>query len=139
VKRVLVDTGPLVAMLSANDQYHAVCVETLKVIPAPLLSCWPVVTEAMWLLRNYPFAAQQLLESISSGFLRLLTIADSEAKELAGVMRKYEELHPQLADAALVYLANREGIETIYTLDRRDFSVYRSARKRPFRLLPNLR
>jgi predicted nucleic acid-binding protein len=36
----------------------------------------------------------------------------------------------------LVYLAHRENIDMIFTLDRRDFSVYRSARKRPFHLLP---
>ena len=51
-------------------------------------------------------------------------------------MRRYQGIRPQLADAAIVYLAEREGIDTIFTLDRRDFSVYRSARKRPFRILP---
>ena len=51
-------------------------------------------------------------------------------------MRTYEDIRPQLADAALVYLADREGIDTIFTLDRRDFSVYRSARKRPFHIVP---
>ena len=43
---------------------------------------------------------------------------------------------PQLADATLVYLADRDGIDTIFTLDQRDFSVYRSARRRPFRIIP---
>jgi predicted nucleic acid-binding protein len=51
-------------------------------------------------------------------------------------MKEYEDIRPQLADAALVYLAEREGIDTIFTLDRRDFGVYRSARKRPFRIVP---
>jgi predicted nucleic acid-binding protein len=50
-------------------------------------------------------------------------------------MKKYASLQAQFADAMLVYLANRENIETILTLDRRDFSVYRSARKKLFRLL----
>jgi predicted nucleic acid-binding protein len=54
-------------------------------------------------------------------------------------MKRYEDIRPQLADAALVYLADREGIDTIFTLDRRDFSVYRSARKRTFRILPDVR
>jgi len=51
-------------------------------------------------------------------------------------MKTYQDIQPQLADAALVYLADREGIDTIFTLDRRDFSVYRSTRKRPFRIVP---
>jgi predicted nucleic acid-binding protein len=53
-------------------------------------------------------------------------------------MTKYEDIRPQLAHAALVYLAQREGIDTIFTLDRRDFAVYRNLRKRAFRIVPEL-
>jgi len=87
-------------------------------------------------LRAHPRAVQQLLGSLVSGFLELLPLTSLEAKGIADVMRKYESIRPQLADAALVYLANRDGFDTIFTLDRRDFSVFRSARKRPFRILP---
>ena len=59
-----------------------------------------------------------------------------EAKVIADVMKKYQDIRPQLADAALVYLAGRDGIDTIFTLDQRDFAVYRSARKRPFQIIP---
>ena len=43
---------------------------------------------------------------------------------------------PQLADAALVYLAERDGFDTIFTLDRRNFPVYQSGRKRALRIIP---
>jgi predicted nucleic acid-binding protein len=136
MRRVLVDTGPLVAILSSVDQHHEICVETLRQLPGPLFSCWPVITEAAWLLRAYPRAVQQLLRSMDSGFLELLPLAGTEAKALAEVMKTYQDIQPQLADAALVYLAHREGIDTIFTLERRDFSVYRSAARRPFRIVP---
>jgi len=136
MKRVLVDTGPLVAILSSADQHHEICVETLRHLPGPLFSCWPVITEAAWLLRSYPRAIQHLLRSAGGGFLELLPLVSAEAKALADVMKTYEDIRPQLADAALVYLADREGIDTIFTLDRRDFSAYRSAGKRPFRVVP---
>jgi len=42
----------------------------------------------------------------------------------------------QIADGALVYLAEREGIDTVFTLDRRDFSVYRLSDGRSLRVLP---
>jgi len=138
MKRVLVDTGPLVAILSSSDEHHRTCVDVLRTVPAPLFSCWPVITEAVWLLRSHPGAPQKLLDSIGDGFLALLPVAGSEAKGIAQVMKRYEDIRPQLADAALVYLADREGIDTIFTLDRRDFSVYRSARKRGFRILPEI-
>jgi uncharacterized protein len=136
MKRILVDTGPLVAILSSEDEYHAACVSTLREMSGPLLSCWPVITEAAWLLRKSPRAVQQLLRSIDGGFLELLPLAGAEAEAIAALMKRYEDIHPQLADIVLVYLANRERIDTIFTLDQRDFSTYRSGRRTTFRIVP---
>lgn len=136
MRRVLVDTGPIVAILSRADHHHERCVEALRTLPGPLFSCWPVITEAAWLLRKNSRAVQQLLRSLHTGFIEMLPLQSLEAKEIAGIMKKYTSLQPQLADAALVYLATRDGIDTILTLDRGDFSVYRLARKRPFRIVP---
>jgi predicted nucleic acid-binding protein len=136
--RILVDTGPLVAILSRDDAHHRTCVEALREMSAPLFSCWPVITEAAWLLRRSPRAVLQLLGSMDGGFLQLLPLAGTEAKTIASLMKRYEGIRPQLADAALVYLASRERIETIFTLDHRDFSIYRTDRKRSFRILPGM-
>jgi predicted nucleic acid-binding protein len=59
-------------------------------------------------------------------------------RPIAELLQKYESIRPQLADAALVYLAGRERIDAIFTLDRRDFSIYRTSRGRSFRILPQL-
>jgi len=50
-------------------------------------------------------------------------------------MKRYWNIKPQLADAALVHLAARDGLDTIFTLDRRDFSIYRLPRGRTFRII----
>jgi uncharacterized protein len=138
VKRVLIDTGPLVAILSNTDEQHESCLRALSDLPSPLLSCWPVITEAAWLLQATPGAVQELLKTLHVGFLEILPLRGMDAKAIAGIMERYAAIRPQLADAALVYLANREGIDTIFTLDRRDFSIYRSAQRRPFHILPQL-
>ena len=134
--RILIDTGPLVAILSRDDAHHQGCVDALREMPAPLYSCWPVVTEAAWLLRRSARAIQQLLRSMDTGFLQLLPLDATDAKGIGSLMRKYENIRPPLADAALVYLAGRERMETIFTLDRRDFSIYRTNRRRSLRILP---
>jgi hypothetical protein len=139
MKRILVDTGPLVAILSRDDECHNACVDALLDMPGPLLSCWPVITEAAWLLRKAPRAVQQLLRSVDGRFLELLPLGGAEADGIAAVMKRYEDIHLQLADAVLVYLANREQIETIFTLDQRDFSIYRFGRRRSFRIVPEVR
>jgi hypothetical protein len=136
--RILLDTGPLVAILSREDAHHQSCVAALREMAGPLFSCWPVITEAAWLLRHSRRAIQQVLSSMDAGFLELLPLEGSEAKAIASLMKKYESIRPQLADASLVYLAAREGIETIFTLDRRDFSIYRLPRKRSFYILPEM-
>jgi predicted nucleic acid-binding protein len=136
MKRVLVDTGPLVAIMSHSDQHHETCLEALHDLPGPLFSCWPVVTEAAWLLRRHPGVVRQLLDSISTGFLELLPVQSAEAAEIGKLIEKYRNIRPQLADAALVYLAERDGFDVIFTLDRRDFSVYQAGRKRAFRIIP---
>jgi predicted nucleic acid-binding protein len=138
MRRILVDTGPLVAILSREDAHHRACVAALREMRGPLFSCWAVVTEAAWLLRRSPRAIQQLLTSMDTGFLELLPLAGTEAKAIALLMKRYASIHPQLADATLVYLAGRERIETIFTLDRRDFSIYRTSRRRSFRILPEM-
>jgi predicted nucleic acid-binding protein len=138
MKPILVDTGPLVAILSPADEYHDACVSALQDMPGPLFSCWPVITEAVWLLRKSPRAVQRLLQSVDGDFLELLPLAGTEAASIAALMKRYEDIHPQLADAALVYLAAREKIETIFTLDRRDFNIYRSGRRSTFRIVPEI-
>jgi uncharacterized protein len=134
--RILVDTGPLVAIFNGDDSCHSLCVDALRGMSAPLYSCWPVITEAAWLLRRSAVTVQRLLGAADTGFIELLPLAGTEAKEIAAVMKRYEGIRPQLADAALVHLAGREGIRTVFTLDRRDFSVYRSARGQAFRIVP---
>ena len=136
MKRVLVDTGPLVAIMSPADQHHKTCLEALRDLPGPLFSCWPVITEAAWLLRRRSGAVRQLLDSVSAGFLELLPVESAEAAEIGKLIEKYRNIRPQLADAALVYLAERDGFDVIFTLDRRDFSVYQAGPKRAFRIIP---
>jgi uncharacterized protein len=139
MRRVLVDTGPIVAILSRRDQYHKVCVQALHEMPGPLFTCWPVLTEASWLLRRTSDAVQRLFQSIDGGFLELLSLTNEDALPIAAILKKYRNVRIQLADAALVHIAARDGLDTIFTLDLRDFSVYRLANGRAFHVLPSSR
>jgi uncharacterized protein len=52
VPAVLVDTGPLVALLDRSDPYHLTCQETLSSLEDSLVTVWPVVTEAMYIVQS---------------------------------------------------------------------------------------
>ena len=134
--RVLVDTGPIVAILSESDEHHEACVEQLHRIRGPLLTCWPVIAEAAWLLRAYPRAIRKLLASFHGRPFELVPLGETDLPGIAAVLAKFEGLGIQLADASLAHLANREGIEVMFTLDRRDFGVLRLARGKKLSLIP---
>lgn len=136
IARVLLDTGPLVALLASDDSWHVPCTEQLHSLTTPLLTSWPVLVEADWLLRTRPSAVQHMLAWVRSGTIRLLPLEDEAVPWMMAFLGKYRKVRPQIADASLVYLADREQIDTIFTLDRRDFSIYRFGRNRSFRILP---
>jgi uncharacterized protein len=132
----LLDTGPIVAILSESDEHHKTCVEQLESIRGPLLTCWPVIMEAAWLLRAYPLAIGKLLSGFNGRLFELASLGEADLAEIAAILAKYKGLGIQLADASLVHLANREKIETMFTLDRRDFKVLRLTGGKKFRLIP---
>ena len=68
--------------------------------------------------------------------IRPLDLGAGAAACMKPFLVRFASLRPQLADASLCYLADREGWGTIFTLDRRDFNVYRRVDGTPFRLLP---
>jgi uncharacterized protein len=133
---VLVDTGPIVAILTASDAQHARCIDQLRSLTGALVTCWPVITEAAWLLRSNPRAIERLLSSLNGLPFELASLAAQDVSGVATILKKYSDLGLQLADASLVHLANREKIDTIFTLDRRDFGILRLARGRKFRIVP---
>lgn len=136
MRAVLVDTGPLVALLSRNDAHHEQIVATLQGIRDPLVTVWPVIVEAMYLLSFSWEAQKSLWEILETGAVRLLELGEADVSEMKGLMEKYRDLPMDMADAALVHVAIREGIRRVLTVDKRDFSIYRLPRKGSFTLLP---
>ncbi|HLN29454.1 MAG TPA: hypothetical protein VK395_17025 [Gemmataceae bacterium] len=130
--------GPLVALMSKDDKHHQSCVATLANLSPPLLTCWPVLTETAWLLRKQPAALGKLFDAFAAGLLQLLPLEQESLPWIASFMHRYETIGAQLADGALVYLAEHEGIRTVFTLDRRDFTVYRLKGKRALKIIPEV-
>lgn len=108
----------------------------LKGIRDPLVSVWPVIVEAMYLLSTSWQAQKALWEILETGVVRLLHLGEADVPGMKSLMEKYRDLPMDMADAALVHVAEREDIRRVLTLDKRDFGVYRLPRKGSFTLLP---
>ncbi len=137
-ERVLIDTGPIVAILSEDDAHHDRCTEALAALTPPLWTCWPVLTEAAWLLRGRPDALRKMFDGFPGGLFALLPLNSEDVPAVAGLMRRYQSAGLQLADAALAHLAEREGIRRVFTIDRRDFSIIRLKRNRALTIIPEV-
>ncbi len=121
---VLLDTGPLVASLKAQDQFHAWAVAELDLAPSPVISCEPVITEACFLLRNTPSGEATVLSLIADGLIQIPFRIEDEAIALQTLLTRYRSVPMSLADACLVRLAELYPNSSILTLDS-DFYVYR--------------
>jgi len=133
---VLVDAGPLVALIDRSDPYHQVCRETLAAIEDPLRTVWPAFTEAMYLLRSSARAQRALWDMLALESVQLLELGADDYPRMRELMWKYRDLPMDLADAALVRVAERERVRRVFTIDRRDFEVYRPYRLGRFEILP---
>jgi predicted nucleic acid-binding protein len=123
ISPALADTGPMVAIFRTREKAHKKCAATLKALRPPLLTCWPVLTEAAWLLRNEPGGFKALAGLLDRGVVQLAALDQTAIPRIVAFLDRYASANAQLADAALMYLAEHEGIDTVFTLDRRDFSI----------------
>jgi uncharacterized protein len=125
VKRlVIVDTGPLVAMLNRADKAHDWVVDRLAEIEPPLVTCEAVLAEATYLTRDLRGARAALIEMVGEGFLTIgMSVSEHHAALLASIKR-YASVPMSLADACLVRLAEIYPQSAVMTLDS-DFSIYR--------------
>ncbi len=134
---MLIDTGPLVAVINKGDQDHAACVAFLLKQGKGFVTTWPVMTEAHYFLgklAGWPGQAG-LWKLVDRGVVDVADSTASTAPVLQGLMDKYRDVPMDLADASLVALAEARGLRDVFTLDS-DFEVYRLKGKQTFRLRP---
>jgi predicted nucleic acid-binding protein len=134
---ILVDAGPLVAIVHRSDAFHEPCAEVFRSLKRPPLVVWPAVTEAMHLL-NFSWKAQDALwELLENGSVLLAHLIPADIPRMRKLVGQYRDLPMDLADAALVCVAEREKISRVFTLDRKDFRIYRPRGLGRFSILPS--
>lgn len=126
MSQVIVDTGPLVALLNARDAHHDWAREAFARIQAPLLTCEPVLAEASYLVRKLAGGGIAVLDLVARGVLEVPLRVDAELLALRTLMNKYSSVPMSLADACLVRMAEQHPGATVLTLDS-DFHIYRRA------------
>jgi predicted nucleic acid-binding protein len=132
----LIDTGAILALLDRKDRWHTACVEAFHRLRLPLITSEAVLTELFHLVGDSSTDMEAAWKLVRSGAVMLATLEDAELPHVRTLMSRYWDHPMDFADATLVYLAKRESLTTILTVDHADFDTYRIEGRRRFRVLP---
>lgn len=132
--RVLVDAGPLVAFLDRREAYHPWAVEQFRTLPAPMLTCEPVLAETFHLVSRLRGGSRRFFELLGTGVVSVEFALLAEQAALARLVSKYSDLPMSLADACLVRMSELHADSSVFTLDHH-FRIYR---KHSRRLIPTI-
>ena len=128
--RILADTGFLVALFHPADRLAPAARTYLSRHRHPLATVAPVIVETCFFLSSAEKA--ELLDWAQRGGVAVIETPVESYAEIAAIITRYADRDIDLADAALVWLANASGQHRILTVDERDFSAYRLKRGRRF-------
>lgn len=134
----LVDAGPLYAYIDADDAHHAECLSLLESHSGPLVVPFLVVAEVAYLvgMRLGPEAEVRFLGDLANRAFVTTPVDDEDWLRVAELVSRYRDLPLGTVDASVVAAAERLGITTVATLDRRHFGVVRPAHVAAFTLIP---
>lgn len=121
---IVVDTGPLVALLNRRERHHSWVVETMDAIEPPIFTCDPVLSEACFLLADTDGGPDAVLELVARGIIRSDFHVMAEVDSLRALMKKFASVPMSLADACLVRMTELDQRSVVLTLDS-DFRIYR--------------
>ncbi len=131
---VVVDTGPIVAMLDADEANHDWVMSQVQRLRAPLVTCEAVLTEAAFLMSRAGVDTSVVPQLVTRGFVTVAKLFDDDAAQIVRLMARYRNVPMSLTDACLVKLVERTPNATLFTLDS-DFSIYRQKGRRLIPLL----
>lgn len=132
----LIDTGATLALIDRDDAWHESCVAAYNQSRLPLLTTEAVLTEAFHLAHGDRRQIASIWTLLRSGAVQMAAISHEELPRIQTLMDDYADRPMDFADATLVYLAARESLSLILTVDRSDFETYRLPRNKKFTILP---
>lgn len=140
VTSVIVDTGPLVALLNRRERHHSWVAKVMDTIEPPMFTCDAVLSEACFLLRNVHSGQDKILELVARGLVRSDFHVMAEVDAARILMKRYANVPMSLADACLVRMTELEHRCVVLTLDS-DFKIYRRNKRQliPILLPPTKR
>ena len=128
-KRVIIDTGPIVAFLNKTDKYHDWAIAQFSQLNPPFLTCESVISEVCFLLRHTENGVQNSFKLLERELIQIPFKLEAEISIIISLMTKYKNIPMSLADACLVRMSEQIADSIICTLDS-DFKIYRKEKRK---------
>ena len=128
MQKTLIDSGPLIALFDKSDKYHNKVLEFLQQYQGDLITTWSVLTEVSHMLDFNLQVQIDFLKWVELGGIEVYDIPQNEIVNIRVMMEKYIDVPMDLADATLMYIASKEYIKDIVSIDS-DFDIYRTLKK----------
>lgn len=136
MKLILLDAGPTIAWLDANDPYHSAVREKMGELTGKLVTTGAVITEVVFFIQEAREGASRLTDWLRRMRVDIVNCFDPESLQSAALlMERYADAPMDYADATLVACADELNCGDILTLDIRGFRTYRYERNKRFKLL----
>ncbi len=135
MRKIIVDTGPLVAALDAHDSAHNLAIGVLGRLRRQALIPTPVLVEVDHFVgrRVGGFAARNFLRDVSGGVHSVAAITPGLLRRAVELDERYADLELGFTDSCLMAVAERHELP-ILTFDFADFRATESAAG-PWRLV----
>jgi uncharacterized protein len=123
-KTVLIDSGPIVAVLRRRDQHHGWARAHFESSSESFATCEAVISESHFLIGGTAGGAEALYALLERGIIKVPFLLTSQSAETVRLIRRYRDVPISLADACLVRMAELEEDTVVFTTDS-DFRLYR--------------
>ena len=135
---LILDTGPILALLDADDPAHACCVALLDATDEPLVVVAPTLVEVDYWIRKrlQPEVWSIFVEDIARGAYRLQHLTADDLIRVTALETDYSDLDLGMVDASVIAVCEKLGEKKVATLDRRHFGVVRPRHCDHLQLLP---
>jgi hypothetical protein len=135
---LVLDTGPILALLDADDPHHEACANLVEGAHEQLVLVGPTLVEVEYWIRKRlrPVAWRTLVEDIAAGAYSLEQLDERDLIRTVALTERYADMGLGLVDASVIAVCERLGERKVATLDRRHFGAVRPRHCKALRLVP---
>ncbi len=133
-KTVLLDAGPLIAILDKRDTHHLWAQEHLSKLTGRLVTCESVLSEVIFITKTNVRATEAIRGMLNEDILSIESSLEENQNVIFNRLLKYWDTHASLADMHLLNLYDNKENAVIFTLDS-DFLIYKDSKGKQLNLI----